>query len=628
MLGAALLLLAPVGFASGVTADGALFAVIRTGWQIGAAAYRFFFPALLLHFVVLHLRRPILRSPLLWGTFYLALLAVLAAVTDFFRLPLAWTQLGPERDLRNVVGLVAESLLIAAAVVAQRDTRTFSAPLRWLMYAIVAFSVTAAIRSVFSLSFGEWSGTEFITQLNDLPLILLTTTAAMYFFVPVGTQSGGWRYRRWVTPAVSSILTGLYGVGVVGVAATVLNVTRRDLDGVEWLLFGAIFLATILFAAVPRWARELVDSRMWAGWLRREELAYEFGNHIRSELEPERIGQRVAEELPNLLEAATVRLVIVQEIALAWGLEPTADLSFRPRGVLEQGLAVPGEVTDMTPVPVRRSDGTLLGVLEVGHPFDGHDLDVPEDTLRKILASGVAAALRNTEAYLALRRTEQELAEAERIASMGALAGGLAHEIKNPLAGLKMGLHLLRQGNVDPERLERLESDLRRIDDLVGGLLRFTHGGLGETPERVDLRDLTEACVREMRPLAEDRGVILVERYTEEELPILGGHSQLRLVISNLLGNALDAVHTGGVIEVGTTRGAAGAGLRIQDTGPGIPEEIRDRVFEMNFTTKSAGSGLGLALARRETERLGGTIEMDTAERRGTSLRVVLPLAK
>lgn len=282
----------------------------------------------------------------------------------------------------------------------------------------------------------------------------------------------------------------------------------------------------------------------------------------------------------------------------------------------------------MSLVPVRRPDGTLLGALEISQRFDGGDHDLPEGTLRKILAGAVAAALRNTEAYLALRRKEQELAEAERIASMGALAGGLAHEIKNPLAGLKMGLHVLRKGDVDTERLGRLESDVRRIDDLVSGLLRFTDGGVGEAPERVDLRNLTETCVHEMRPLAEDRGVLLIEHYPEEELLILGGRSQLRLVISNLLGNALDAVHAGDAVEIGITRGVGGAELRILDTGPGIPAEIRDRIFEMNFTTKSAGTGLGLALARREAERLGGTIEMEPAERRGTSLRVVLPLVK
>jgi signal transduction histidine kinase len=113
-----------------------------------------------------------------------------------------------------------------------------------------------------------------------------------------------------------------------------------------------------------------------------------------------------------------------------------------------------------------------------------------------------------------------------------------------------------------------------------------------------------------------------------DEVRILGTPAPLRLLVSKLLRNALDAAGPGGEIRVRTSLRGADVELIVEDSGPGIPAAFRDRIFELNFSTKPGGSGLGLALARREAERLGGRIEVETAEGEGTLLRVMLPRFK
>lgn len=624
-LGAALLLLAPITASAGVPGLGPFLSIARTGWQLQAAAFSHFMPALLLHFAVLQQRKARKGGTPLWGALYLALFIVLLLSTDYLREPMAWSRLGPVRQVRMGIGLAMTLLTaITAALVLRREGARGPDAGRWVVFATLLVSGTNAILYSTLLLKGEQNVGELLWRINGSTLILLPVTGALYLLLPATSNLGErLQYHRRLASAISVLLTAFYGCSVVGAAAVLLSVTGHRLNGGEWLLFSGIFLATVIFSPVLRWSEELADRYIFARWKELEARSQEFTERIGTELTPDGIARRVAEELPSLLCVPHASLALAAEALEAWqlgaggGIEPLAE--GEPS---TQVHGVRGGAEDAMRVPIRYPDGTLIGELHLGARLESNSAQF---AILGTLAQGIAAALRNAENYLRLRHAEQELADAERIASLGALASGLAHEIKNPLAGLKLGLYLLERDAVEPQKFLRLQRDLRRIDDLVLGLLRFTHDGTAEAHTPVSLHATLDECMADILPLVEDRGVLLQRADVAKEVRVLGAPAPLRLLMSNLLRNALDAAGPGGVIQVRTALSGAEVEFLVQDNGPGIPAKHRERIFELNFSTKPGGSGLGLALARREAERLGGRIEVETAEGEGTLLRVALP---
>jgi two-component system sensor histidine kinase HydH len=222
----------------------------------------------------------------------------------------------------------------------------------------------------------------------------------------------------------------------------------------------------------------------------------------------------------------------------------------------------------------------------------------------------------------------REMAQRESLARLGELGAVLAHEIRNPLAGIKGYAQIIEKRPAE-ERNARfargIVSEVVRLEALVSDLLAYARSdGYGMTA--VDLKELLAYTVAFVRHEADELAVC-TSIECPEGLRITGNRDRLLQVLLNLAKNALQAMPEGGSLRFSGGRSGRHAVLTVSDTGQGISEEHRARLFEPFFTTKARGTGLGLALCKKTVEEHQGTIRVESREGVGTSVIIALPLA-
>jgi two-component system, NtrC family, sensor kinase len=235
-------------------------------------------------------------------------------------------------------------------------------------------------------------------------------------------------------------------------------------------------------------------------------------------------------------------------------------------------------------------------------------------------------------------KMEKEMAANQRLASLGTMIAGVAHEINNPLAIIKEGTDWLKMLlKKEPLADTALGAEFERVLGIIeGGLTRatrITHDLLGTVKRQAPvfqeadvvglIREVAESFSRE----AGSRGIRLEVVCSEKAVPVRTVVYQLRQVVANLVSNALHATPTGGQVSVTVERQSHGVAVTVQDSGSGIPPENLQKIFEPFFTTKSPGqgTGLGLFLARTLVEKLGGTISVESRVGHGAAFCVRLP---
>jgi len=239
-------------------------------------------------------------------------------------------------------------------------------------------------------------------------------------------------------------------------------------------------------------------------------------------------------------------------------------------------------------------------------------------------------------ATVSLREAQDRLIRSERLASVGRLAAGLAHEVGNPIAAL-LGLEdLLLAGGLDAAEqqdfLQRMRKETERINRILRDLLQFARPG--EKHEAVgaahgDVREAVADTASLITPQKAMQGVELELGVPEGLPPVALSAEQLTQLVLNLLLNAVDALDGGGRVRVTAESSAHGVRLVVEDNGPGVALEVRDRLFEPFVTTKEVGkgTGLGLAVCRGLVEAVGGSIALDTTFSSGARFVVELPTA-
>ncbi|RME68526.1 MAG: hypothetical protein D6778_01775 [Nitrospirae bacterium] len=229
------------------------------------------------------------------------------------------------------------------------------------------------------------------------------------------------------------------------------------------------------------------------------------------------------------------------------------------------------------------------------------------------------------------KKLQEQMARADKLASVGQLAAGVAHEINNPL-GIIMGYTgmLLSEDGLPPEVKEDLQTIYQNAETckkIIEDLLKFSRQSPAKH-EPVDLNALIEEVSGLLSYQIEEKEIILKKDLNE--IPTtMADPDKLRQVIMNIILNAIHAVEVGGTIKVSTSHDENGfICIEISDNGHGIPEELHGRVFEPFFTTKppGQGTGLGLAVSYGIVREHGGTITFESSRQRGTTFRVHLPV--
>jgi PAS domain S-box-containing protein len=240
------------------------------------------------------------------------------------------------------------------------------------------------------------------------------------------------------------------------------------------------------------------------------------------------------------------------------------------------------------------------------------------------------------------RQATSEAVEAERVHALTLLAGSLAHEIGNPLNALHIHLQLMAR---EVRKLQRIEGvpELKEATDRLSGFLGVATGEIDRldyiiteflqalrpsTPklQAGSLNEIGLETLALLRPELEDRGLSVVTELASGLPPVLFDPAQLKQVLVNLIKNAMQATPPKGILTLRSGSTPEAVWMEVSDTGPGIPPEQLNRIFEPFYTTKTKGTGLGLLIVQRIIRDHGGRIELESTVGKGTTFKLWLPL--
>lgn len=284
--------------------------------------------------------------------------------------------------------------------------------------------------------------------------------------------------------------------------------------------------------------------------------------------------------------------------------------------------------------------GTLvLDAFRLKHPIDQRELEAANGKRVQVSLDfiqergtpiGALVTLRDVES---VRRIEDEIELSRRMSASGRITRGVAHEVKNPLNAIVLHLQLLQSKlhQVDPEarrHIDVIDNELHRLDRVVQILVDFTRPRDLHI-EEIDLRRLLEDVILLATPEAENHGVTISADFGRDPLPVKVDTDFMKQAILNVVLNGVQAMPNGGTLGVVAARDDHNNVItEIQDQGGGIPSEIQDKIFELYFTTKEGGSGIGLAQTYQVMQWHYGSVNFDSVAGKSTTFRLCLPLSE
>ncbi|MBE0644694.1 MAG: PAS domain S-box protein [Bacteroidetes bacterium] len=228
------------------------------------------------------------------------------------------------------------------------------------------------------------------------------------------------------------------------------------------------------------------------------------------------------------------------------------------------------------------------------------------------------------------RRIQEQLQRKDRVTAMGELAGGIAHEIRNPLNAINIIAQRFQSEFIPAEDAEEylqltrtVRSEVQRVNTIITQFLDFAR------PARLALHPCeVHALLRESSEVISSQAAykgIQLELLADEGLIVMADRAKMQQVLLNIFQNAIEALTEGGIIKTVACRRGTQIAITISDNGPGIPEETRKKIFNLYFTTKATGTGLGLSIVHQIVSEHGGDITVTSAEGAGSTFRILLP---
>lgn len=348
--------------------------------------------------------------------------------------------------------------------------------------------------------------------------------------------------------------------------------------------------------------------------------------------------QRMKGLVRNILESIPTGVLTLDRFGAVTSLNGAAErlLGLRATAVTGRPVGTLDTAPDLVRwIETSRAGARLVEEADLGLDLEGgrratvraSAAELRDDAGR---ADGLVILLRDV---TEVSRLETQLRRTDKLAALGTLAAGVAHEVRNPLHALTLNLHLLDQelaagrgsSSDAGEYVGILRAEIQRIHRIVDNFLRFAKPSIPET-KPLDVHALLERVFSLLAFEAAERRVT-IETVFDPALPsVPGDEGQLSQVFLNLGMNALQAMADGGSLVVATARDVTWARVSVSDTGDGIAAETLPHLFDPYFTTRPRGVGLGLAIAHRIVEGHRGTIDVESEVGRGTTMTVRLPV--
>jgi signal transduction histidine kinase len=446
------------------------------------------------------------------------------------------------------------------------------------------------------------SRTEVILTLVILAGVLPGVVLAYFFlrhnFLEYGAQ-------RNLVYALSATFLALLYLALVRRVGTWLEPVLPPEATASFLLFVLIFL----FEPLERVIGPILHRRMRERMSRVQRLSVE----LQQESRHGSVGQLVMQAQKRVREEfglAAVRLSVPRDTALA-------------------ALESPGGLGHVAQIRLMK-DGQEVGLLEAAST--GSYLTGETSAALEFLAEQLPGMLDLARLIEEKLRLERELAERERMASLGQMAANVSHNLRNPLSSMKTVLQVQLENPELPLDVRRdcslVVNEIDRMNAKLTQLLRYAKPSTnGQRVAAVALANQTAVLFRHD---AEQRNVRLEFERPTSEIFALASEDGLSEVLSNLIVNALEAQPEGGRVRVSLSRSDGQLEIVVDDDGPGISKELRAKIFQPYFTTKATGTGLGLSIVARRMDEMGGTMACESPLRNGTGtrFRLRLPLAE